>query len=201
VGPIVWEVETVDDIRIRAERQGVAIVYEFVTETGGRQISLSAEDCFGYSATFIERPPGPFEPPPGSGAHFTRINRVELLLPAEDIEPARAFFSKLLGVEIDPPEYLPEHHVLTTICRPMGVELFGPGDEDSVLHWLLEQKGRRGAIGPIVWEVDDLDRIKDHAIGLGHQLIYEFAQSDRRQMCLEADTLFGYTATFTQYLG
>jgi hypothetical protein len=200
VGPVVWEVEDIEEVRNRARRQGVEIAYELSTQGGGRQICLSADDCFGYTPTFIERPPGPSEPPPGSGAHFTRINRVELLLPAEDIEPARALFSKLLDLEIDPPEYLPEHHVLTTICRPMGIELFGPGDKESVLHGLLEQKGRRGAIGPIVWEVDDLDRIKDHAIALGHQLIYEFAQSDRRQMCLEADTLFGYTATFTQYL-
>jgi hypothetical protein len=201
VGPIVWEVEDIEDVRNRARRQDVGIAYELATEGGGRQICLSAEDCFGYTPTFIERPPSPSEPLPGSGARFTRINRVELLLPAEDIEPARTFFSKLLGTEIDPPEYLPEHHVLTTTCRPMGIELFGPGDKDSVLHGLLEQKGHRGAIGPIVWEVDDLDGMKEHAIGLGHQLIYEFTLGDLRQMCLGADTLFGYTATFTQFLG
>lgn len=200
VGPIVWEVEDIDDVRNWARRQGVGIAYELTTETGSRQISLSAEDCFGYTPTFIERPPGPSEPRPGSGARFTRINRVELLLPAEDIEPATAFFSKLLDIEIDPPEYLPEHHVLTTTCWPVGLELFGPGDKDSVLHGLLEQKGRRGAIGPIVWEVDDLDRMKEHAIALGHQLVYEFTLRDLRQMCLGGDTLFGYTATFTQYL-
>ena len=201
VGPIVWEVENIDEVRDRTRRQSVGIAYELATEGGGRQICLSAEDCFGYTPTFIERPPGPSEPRRGSGARFTRINRVELLLPAEDIEPARALFSKLLDTEIDPPEYLPDHHVLTTTCWPMGIELFGPGDKDSVLHGLLEQKGHRGAIGPIVWEVDDLDGMKEHAIALGHELIYEFTLGDRRQMCLGADTLFGYTATFTQFPG
>jgi predicted enzyme related to lactoylglutathione lyase len=200
VGPIVWEVEDIEDVRNRARRQGVGIAYELQTEGGGRQICLSAEDCFGYTPTFIERPPGPTEPLPGSGAHFTRINRVELLLRAEDIEPARAFFSKLLGVAIDPPEYLPDHHVLTTTCWPAGLEFFGPGDKDSVLHGVLKQRGRCGAIGPIVWEVEDLDDMKEHAIALGHQLIYEATLGDLRQICLGADTLFGYNATFIQYL-
>jgi hypothetical protein len=200
VGPIVWEVEDIEDVRNRAGRLGVATAYELATDGGGWQICLWAEDCFGYTPTFIERPPGPSEPPPGSGARFTRINRVELLLPAEDIEPARALFSKLLDIEFDSVEYLPDHHVLTTTCWPACLELFGPGDEDSVLHGVLAQKGRRGAIGPIVWEVDDLDDMKERAAALGHQLIYEFTLGDLRQICLGADTLFGYTATFTQYL-
>jgi hypothetical protein len=200
IGPIVWEVENVEDIRAHVRRLGIGIVYELVNENGGRQISLAAEDCFGYTATFIERPLGPSEPQPGSGARFKRINRVELLLPAEDLDGAVALFSELLGAEIAPPEYLPEHHVLTTTCWEAGIELFGPGDKDSVLHRLLEQKGKRGAIGPIVWEVEDIGRIKEAALAQGHRLVYEFKHDGRHQICLDADTLFGYIATFTQYL-
>jgi catechol 2,3-dioxygenase-like lactoylglutathione lyase family enzyme len=200
IGPIVWEVEDVDAIRARVQQLGIAIVYELTNENGGRQISLSAEDCFGYTATFMERPLGSPEPRPGSGARFKRINRIELLLPSEDLDAAAALFSKLLGVKIAPPEYLPEHHVLTTTCWEAGIELFGPGDQNSVLHKLLEQKGRRGAIGPIVWEVDNIERIKEVALAQGHRLVYEFKLGDRHQICLDADTLFGYTATFTQHL-
>jgi catechol 2,3-dioxygenase-like lactoylglutathione lyase family enzyme len=200
IGPIVWEVENIGDIRAHVERLGISIVYDLVNENGGRQISLAAEDCFGYTVTFIERPLGPPEPQPGSGARFKRINRVELLLPAEDLDAAVALFSKLLGAEIDAPEYLPDHHVLTTTCWEAGIELFGPGDKDSVLHKLLEQKGSRGAIGPIVWEVDDISRIKQAALAQGHRLVYEFEHDDRHQICLDADTLYGYTATFTQHL-
>jgi catechol 2,3-dioxygenase-like lactoylglutathione lyase family enzyme len=199
VGPIVWEVDNIDDIRAHAQRQGIGIMYELVNSNGGRQICLSSEDCFGYTATFMEKPLGPPAPKPGLGARFKRLNRVELLLPAEDLEAARTFFSDLLGAQIDPPAYQPDNHVLTTTCWEAGLELFGPGDKESVLHQLLEEKGRRGAIGPIVWEVSDLDLMKEAALAQGHHVTYEFARGNRRQIYLAADTLFGYTAAFTQY--
>jgi hypothetical protein len=199
IGPIVWEVDNVDDIRRYCEQNDIAVIYEFKHENG-RQISLAAEQCFGYIATFIERPAGTPGTRPGSGALINRINRLELLLPAKSLEPAIKFFGSLLDVKIDPLEYLPEHHVLTTTCWEAGFEIFGPGDEDSVLHKLLQQRAHPGAIGPIVWEVADIDRIKERAIALGHQITYEFEHDDRRQVSLAADKLYGYIATFTQRL-
>lgn len=197
VGPIVWEVRSLGPIRDYARSCGIEVIYEMDTGHGGRQLSLSPADCFGYIATFIENPPKPALPP---GARIRRFNRIELLLPAEDLEPARAFFGRLLEADIKPFEYIPQHHVLTRTCWEAGFELFGPGDETSVLHPMLARKGRRGVIGPVVWEVEDLDEIKRAAVALGHQPVYEFAYEDRRQLCLSAETLFGYTATFTQLL-
>lgn len=200
IGPIVWEVEDLEPLRVLAHFQGINIIYEYAIDNGGRQVYLDSDACFGYTLSFIEKPPGPSEPSPDSGALFTRINRVELLQPPEHLEQARVFFQELLGIEIEPLEYLPEHHVLTTIHRDAGIEIFGPGDDESVLHALLEAKGDLGAIGPIVWEVEDIDVFKRHAQSLGHKLIYEFEMPDRKQLCLDGETVFGYTATFTQFL-
>jgi hypothetical protein len=198
IGPIVWEVDDIDAIRAHAQRRGIGIMYELVNSNGGRQICLSSADCLGYTATFIEKPLGPPAPRPDSSARFKRLNRVELLLPAEDLEAARTFFSDLLDVHIDPPAYQCDNHVLSTICWEAGLELFGPGDKESPLNKLLEQKGRRGAIGPIVWEVTNVDHMKEAALAQGHQIVYEFARDNRRQIYLGANTLFGYTAAFTQ---
>ena len=195
IGPIVWQVEDLDPIRSHAESLGCQIAHELATPNGGRQISLARDDCYGYALSFIERPP---EPPPGPAARITRFDRVELLLPAEDLDGARTFFATLLGIDIPPFEYMPEHHVRTTLCAQAGIELFGPGDDESALNALLQVKGRRGAIGPIVWRVSDLERMKAHALALGHRVVYELSFGDRRQFCLGPDTLFGYMATFTQ---
>ena len=199
IGPIVWEVADLSPIRELCKQQDIEIVYEFELDNGGRALYLAMEDCFGYTLSFIDKPLGAAEPATDSGALFKRINRVELLMEQNRLEPARQFFQALLGIEIDPLEYLPEHHVLTTIHREAKIELFGPGDEESVLHQLLASKGQLGKIGPIVWEVDDLDAFKQHALALGHKMIYEFEMEDRKQLCLSDDSLFGYTATFTEY--
>ena len=200
IGPVVWEVENIDDARAHLQGQGFGIQYEFVHENGSRQLSLDAADCFGYTLTFLEQPAGPPQPVPGSKARFKRLNRVELLLPAQDLQPAVDLFSRLLNVRIAPLEYMPEHHVLTTTCWEAGFELFGPGDAESSLLPLLEQRGQPGTVGPIVWEVEDIARMREHALSLGHQVVYEFDQGGRRQFYLGAGTLFGYTVTFLQYL-
>src|ERR1700677_1975148 len=96
-----------------------------------------------------------------------RLNRIELLLATDRIDGAVKVFSELLGVRIDPPRLLAEHHVLTTTSWEAGIELIAPGDSESVLHGLLEQRGSVGAVGPIVWEVENVDDIRSRAEGQG----------------------------------
>jgi hypothetical protein len=200
IGPVVWEVDNVDDMRKHAENLGLRVLYLLQNENGGRQLSLASEDCYGYTFTFIEKPPGPSQPKPGSGARFKKINRVELLLPQEDVRPALQFMGRLLDIDLPEPTYLKEHHVLCHVEDKAGFEVFGPGDEESILHASLARKGRRGAIGPIVWEVDDLRDIREAAPALGHKILYEFQDGPRKQLSLSPETLFGYSLTFTQFV-
>jgi hypothetical protein len=202
IGPIIWEVDDLDDIRAIAAEMGIRVAHEFPQPNGGTQLMLHADDCFGYSLSFTDKPYGAAEPAAGSGALISRINRVELLLPADKLDPAWNFFSRLLDIKIDPFHYYPEHHVRTVLQLEGKFELFGPGDEKSGLHQVLAKYPAGGAIGPVVWEVPDLEAMRKHAEKLGHTVAYELydEEAGRKQICLSSATLFGYTLTFTQFV-
>lgn len=201
IGAIAWEVDAVERIRDYAEKERIGIDSEGENEDGGRQISLDPKACLGYRLKFVDTPIGKPRPGPGSGAAFERFNRIEFLMRAKDLEKSRMFFSKLFDVAIEPIAFVPAHHVLTRTSWDIRVELFGPGDEESVLHQILdERRGRPGATGPLVWEVQDLGAMKERATSLGHRPVYEFRYEERAQMVLNPDTLFGFPITFTQWL-
>jgi hypothetical protein len=198
-GPIVWEVSSISDIRDYAKQNGIGIVFEEDFGEGGRQLCLDSKDCLGYTATFTE---GPIHPPLGPKAQITGLNRIEMLFPKDDLENARRFYGGLLGIAFPPFKLLTEHHnTLTTVSWEAGLELFGPGASDGPLIEMLKQKGGRGVIGPIVWNVADLEKCRRHALSLGHKVVYEFELEwngrTAHQLNLHPDTLFGYQATFT----
>lgn len=195
VGPIAWRVADLQSMRRAAEAHGIAIVDEMEHE-GSRSICLSPADCHGYLATFVESP-SPYPVPGEPDALVLRLNRVELLVPSERVAAAAAFFARLLDTDM-PVEHLAEHGVLSATSWQAGVEVFGPAQTDHPLSRSLAAKGDTGSIGPIVWEVADIERLKRHATGLGHRVMYEFTTAERHQVTLSADTLFGYSATFTQ---
>lgn len=127
------------------------------------------------------------------------LNRVELLLPPDQLDEAVRVFNDVLGADFDPPELLTEHQVLSTTDFEVGLELFGPGGPDSALHASLARKGV-GAIGPIVWEVEDLDEAKRELVGKGYAIYFEYENAEKgiRQLCLDPAEMFGYTITFMQ---
>lgn len=199
VGPIAWRVESVDAMREHAEALGIAVMHELSGEDGMRAIYLSPQDCHGYVASFIEKPGDAFPPRPPEGATVSRLNRIELLTTAEASRPAADFFGRLLGTRLDI-EYLADHDVLSGTSWEAGVEVFAPGSEKSVLNASLARKGERGGIGPIVWEVEDIDLLRQRALSQGHHILYQFSTDERHQVCLSSDTLYGYTLTFTQMI-
>ena len=127
----------------------------------------------------------------------TRFNRVELLLPAEDLEAAVRVFNDVLGGSIEPPHLIEDQQVLTTVDYALGIELMAPGGPDSRLNASLARKGR-GGIGPLVWEVDDLDATKAELVEKGYRIFFEYEGEGVRQLHLDPDQLFGYGVTFTQ---
>ncbi len=196
LGPIVWEVDDIEKMKAHVKKLGITIAFEGEFD-GNRQFTLLPSECFGYSLTFTDKAP---EKAASPAALVSGINRIELMMPPENIPQAREFFNKLLGAEIPPEEHMTDHNVISTVCWRTGVELVGPADPGSPLNALFEQQGKFGANGPIVWEVPSVDAIKEAATEQGHTVMYEFESHGRRQVSLGKDSLFGYVATFSQQL-
>jgi hypothetical protein len=193
IGPLVWEVDDLDAARADAEAKGFRVVFEF-GEPGVRQLHLDPTQLFGYGVTITEHTgAGVGERPTVA----TRLHRVELLVPTAVHEPARQAFNRLFDASIAPPEPVEPQGVLASIDETLGIELFAPSRPDSVLQPVVEAKGA-GAIGPIVFEVDDIDIAKQHAVERGYRVHYEFGAPGRRQVHLDASQLYGFGITYTE---
>ena len=101
------------------------------------------------------------------------FNRVELLLPADEIDAAVAKFNDTFGFRLDPPHRVEGQPVLSTVDFDAGIELIAPGGPGSPLAPRLAEKGR-GGIGPLVWEVDDIDAAREHLLRKGCRIYFEF---------------------------
>jgi hypothetical protein len=193
IGPLVWEVDDLDAIKQEVVDKGYRVQFEF-GEPGARQVHLDAGQLFGYGVTFTERSSAAVGERPAAVRCF---HRVELLMAGDDIEDARRVFSDLLGSDIAPVQHLVEQQVLTTVAPQLGIELLAPASRESRTQAHLERKGR-GAIGPLVWEVDDLDAAKQRALDKGFGVSFEYGEPPNRQVHLDAEQLFGYGVTFTE---
>jgi hypothetical protein len=127
------------------------------------------------------------------------FNRVELLMSSNDMESAIEKFNDLLGTSFEPPMTVAEGEVLSTVDWANKIELFGPAHEASRLAPRLAQSGR-GSIGPLVWEVDNIDEARQHVAQKGYRIIgeYEDAELGVKQITLDPRQLFGYLITFME---
>lgn len=192
IGPLAWEVDDLDAARDEVGAKGYRVVYEF-GEPGERAFYLDAGQLFGYQVTFTEADGTAGSPP----ENVSRLQRVELLMPGESVEPARVAFNNLLGAEIPPAEHIAGVDITTTMDLAIGIELFGPASPSSRIAPHLDRKGK-GAIGPLVFEVDDLDQATAEAKDKGFRVVYEFGVPGERQVHFDDEQLFGYGVTFTE---
>jgi hypothetical protein len=127
-----------------------------------------------------------------------RMNRAEMLLPRDQIDAAVTTFAELLGVEFAPPYDYEDHHVLTTVCWRMGLEIIAPSDAESRLNEFLAIQGGSGAAGPMVWEVADAAAMQAHveALGLGVSTVLEDHGS--RMIYLNPAECLGYSLSFIE---
>jgi hypothetical protein len=126
---------------------------------------------------------------------------VELFLPGQDIPEAARLFNELLGGHLPAPEEVPGQQVLATADHSLGIAFFGPSGLESPLSRAFEQKPRRGSIGPLVWEVDDLEAARQEVIAKGHRVIFEVGEPGEREFHLDPGQLFGYMITFAEDSG
>src|ERR1700704_5938908 len=103
------------------------------------------------------------------------FNRVELLMAPEDIHEAAERFNDLLGTSFAPPSLVAGGDVLSTTDWDNHVELYGPAGPESRIAKSIAEKGR-GAIGPLVWEVANIDEARDYVLGRGHRIQFEYQE-------------------------
>jgi hypothetical protein len=193
IGPIVWEVDDLDAAKASEIQKGFRVVFEF-GEAGERQVHFDPAQLAGYGLTLTERPSKGRGPLPTLAR---RLQRIELLVTKEELDTAREALGKFFGSEFPPPTHLAGVEVISSVNWELGIELVAPAGSDSAIAHRASEKGP-GAIGPIVWEVDDLDAAKETVIGKGFRVAYEFGGIGRRQVHLDPTQLFGFGVTFTE---
>jgi hypothetical protein len=58
----------------------------------------------------------------------------------------------------------------------------------------VARKGK-GGIGPLVWEVDNIDEARDYVLAKGYQIKFEYHEGGVSQIILDPDQFFGYLIT------
>ena len=133
----------------------------------------------------------------GAPVRILGFNRVELMMPPEDIRNAVERFNDLLGTSFEQPRLVSDGDVLTTTDWDNKIELFGPAHSDSPQTAMLAEKGR-GGIGPLVWEVDNIDDAREYVLCKGYEIRYEYQEAGVKQIILDPEQFFGYLITFMQ---
>jgi hypothetical protein len=133
----------------------------------------------------------------GDDMEILGFNRVELMMSAEDMYDAVDRFNDLLGTSFQSPQLVSDGNVLTTTDYDNKIELFGPAHSDSPQFAMREKLGR-GGIGPLVWEVDDIDEAREYVLGKGYRITFEYQEAGIKQIVLDPKEFFGYLITFMQ---
>jgi catechol 2,3-dioxygenase-like lactoylglutathione lyase family enzyme len=133
----------------------------------------------------------------GDAMEILGFNRVELMMSPEDMHDAVERFNDLLGTSFEPPQLVSDGNVLTTTDWDNKIELFGPAHADSPQFATLQRMGR-GGIGPLVWEVDNIDEAREYVLGKGYKIKFEYEGAGVKQIVLDPKEFFGYLITFMQ---
>ena len=134
------------------------------------------------------------------------FNRVELIVREDQIEDAVRQFNELLGTRLPRPHPIEGNPVLSSTDFDGSVELVAPIDGKGPFADRLDAQGA-GQIGPLVWEVDDIDAARGWLAERGLRITYEYdstkgntaeAAAAVRQLILDPDQWFGFTVTLMQ---
>ena len=134
------------------------------------------------------------------------FNRVELIVRPDQIEAARAQFNELFGLHLPPPHEVSRGRALSSTDFDGFIELVAPVDPEMAMTITLAQHGP-GQIGPLVWEVEDLDAAREWLQERNLTIAYEYDSrignpEERahgvRQLILDKDQWFGFTVTLME---
>jgi hypothetical protein len=142
----------------------------------------------------------------GESVKIRGFHRVELIVREDQIETAVRQFNELLGTHLPKPIPIAGHPVLSSTDFDGFVELVAPVDGVGPFAAKLAEHGS-GQIGPLVWEIDDVDSARSWLVERGFRITYEYdstkgntaeASMAVRQLVLDPEQWFGFLVTLMQ---
>src|SRR5580700_6974185 len=107
---------------------------------------------------------------------ITGFNRVELIVREDEIDDAVRQFNEVLGLHIVPPHRIAGVSVLSATDFDGSIEFVAPlGGAGPFADRLA--RGGPGQIGPLVWEVADMDQAREWLSENGYRIFYEYDSS------------------------
>jgi hypothetical protein len=117
----------------------------------------------------------------GSCPTIKGFNRVELLVGEGDIDKAARQFNDVFGLHLPEPQALADQSARLTADLDGSIELVAPIGGRGSMGQRLADHGP-GQIGPLVWEVDDIERTRAWLTERGYRIIFEFDGSAGGEM-------------------
>lgn len=130
------------------------------------------------------------------------FNRVEMVVPEDRIEDAVAQFNAVLGTKLPRPISIEGHPVLSSTDFDGSVELVASVNGEGPFA------GRPpGSVGPLVWEIEDVDDARRWLEENGYRIAFEYdstagsekeASTPVRQLVLDPEQWFGFFVTLME---
>jgi len=137
------------------------------------------------------------------------FNRVELIVREDQIGDAVAQFNELLGTHLPEPHPIESNPILSSTDFDGSIEFVAPRGGEGPFAQRLAEKGS-GQIGPLVWEIEDVDAARSWLTERGFRITYEYDSREGnaseaamavRQLILDPEQWFGFTVTLMQRHG
>lgn len=134
------------------------------------------------------------------------FNRVELVVAEDQIEAAVEQFNTVLGTHLPAPHAIQGAPVLSATDFDGSIELVAPVDGQGSFGAKLSERGP-GQVGPLVWEIEDVDEARAWLQEHGYGIVYEYDSSkgnptEQRtgvhQLVLDPAQWFGFSVTLMQ---
>jgi hypothetical protein len=137
------------------------------------------------------------------------FNRVELIVAEDQIGAAVDQFNSVLGLHLPRPHAIEGQPVLSATDFNGGIELVAAVGGDGAFGARLAEHGP-GQIGPVVFEIDDVEDARSWLDSRGLRIRYEYdsstgnadeAASGVYQLVLDRDQWFGFAVTLMRRTG
>lgn len=136
------------------------------------------------------------------------FSRVELVVGQDEIEKAVQQFNEAFGLKLPKPHAIQGAPVLSATDFDGCIELVAPTDGTSSFAAKLERGP--GQIGPLVWEIADIDEARAWLAEHNYNIVYEYDSRKGNageqamhvhQLILDPAQWFGFTVTLMRRYG
>jgi hypothetical protein len=131
------------------------------------------------------------------------FSRVELVVAEEEMATAIRQFNEVLGTRLPEAHAIEGAPVLSSTDFAGSIELVAPVGGQGAFAQKLE-RGGPGQIGPLVWEIDDVDDARTWLSEHDYRIVYEYDSSQGNeaeqqwgvhQLILDPAQWFGFNVT------